>query len=241
MKKWSIRIFLMVAALIVLGAAAFLIYAQFQYEPSQVLTEQVDMAGIQKTDGSLLFQPQKANGKGVIFYQGAKVQEEAYAYLAEKLSDQGFLVVIPHLPLNFGILGVNKADAAIENHPEIENWFIGGHSLGGVAAAMYAENNLDKVAGLYFLGSYPAGDFSSTELPMLSIYAEKDGLSTTGDIEKNRYLFSNESRFVEIAGGNHAQFGLYGKQKGDNEADIAPLDQQNQVAEALLAWLDENQ
>ncbi|MDN7243277.1 alpha/beta hydrolase [Planococcus sp. N028] len=240
MKKWSIRIFLVLAGMLVLGAAAFLIYAQFQYSPSSVLKEQVDLASIETKEEGLLFQPDEPNGKGVIFYQGAKVQEEAYAYLAEKLSAEGFLVVIPQLPLNFGILDVNKADAAIDSHPEIEEWFIGGHSLGGVAAAMYAENKEDKVAGLYFLASYPAGDFSSTELPMLSIYAEKDGLLTTADIEKNRKGFSPDSRFVEIAGGNHAQFGLYGKQKGDNEATIAPLDQQNQVAEALLAWMNEN-
>lgn len=240
MKKWSIRILLALALFVGAGAIAFLVYAQFQYAPSSLLEEQVDVSAIKMEEEGLLFQPETANGKGVIFYQGAKVQVEAYAYLAEKLSERGFLVVISKMPLNFGILGVNKADLAIENHPEIRQWFIGGHSLGGVAAAMYAQKHQEELSGLYFLGSYPASDFSSGSLPMLSIYAENDGLSTTEKIEENRRLFSSESRFVEIAGGNHAQFGLYGKQKGDNAAEISPLKQQNQVVEALETWLNDN-
>ncbi|TWT24707.1 alpha/beta hydrolase [Planomicrobium sp. CPCC 101110] len=237
MKKWGIRILQVLVLLSVLSASAFFIYAQFQYSPSGVLKEQVNMKEIETGEEGLLFRPGTANGKGVIFYQGAKVQEEAYAYLAEKLSEQGFLVVVPQMPLNFGIFGVDKADAAISSHPEIDQWFIGGHSLGGVAASMYAQKHQGKMAGLYFLGSYPASDFSEGSLPMLSIYAENDGLATIADIKENRALFSQESTFIEIRGGNHAQFGLYGKQKGDNAADIAPIDQQNQVAEALGSWM----
>ncbi|PSL40479.1 alpha/beta hydrolase family protein [Planomicrobium soli] len=240
MKKWSIRILLAIALFIGGGAITFLVYAQFQYAPSSVLKEEVDISAINTEEEGLLFQPEKGNGKGVILYQGAKVQVESYAYLAEKLSEQGFLVVIPKMPLNFGILGVNNADLAIENHPEIQHWFIGGHSLGGVAAAMYAQKHQEELSGLYFLGSYPASDFSSGSFPMLSIFAENDGLSTTEKIEENRRLFSSESRFVEISGGNHAQFGLYGKQKGDNAAEISPLEQQNQVVEALGTWLNHN-
>ncbi|TWT02303.1 alpha/beta hydrolase [Planomicrobium sp. CPCC 101079] len=237
MKKWSIRVFIALALLVGSSASAFLIYTQFQYSPSGILKEQVNTAEIETGEEGLLFRPETANGKGVIFYQGAKVQEAAYAYLAEKLSEQGFLVIIPRMPLNFAIFGVDKANLAINNHPEIDQWFIGGHSLGGVAASMYAKKHQEELSGLYFLGSYPASDFSASSLPMLSVYAENDGLSTTADIEENRGLFSPKSTFIEIAGGNHAQFGLYGKQKGDNAASITPLDQQKQVAEALSSWL----
>lgn len=226
-------------ALIALISIGFLIYAQFEYGPSEVLEGQVDLDAIERDDNGLVFTPENPNGQGLIVYQGAKVKTGAYAYLGEKLSEQGYTVSIPQLPLNFGIFGVNKAEAVIEDYPDIQSWFIGGHSLGGVAAAMYAEDHQDELAGLFFLGSYPAGDFALSDLPMLSVFGENDGLTLPENIENNRVLFSANSEFVEIPGGNHAQFGLYGEQKGDDEADIAPLEQQDLIIEALLNWMED--
>ncbi|MCP2035940.1 pimeloyl-ACP methyl ester carboxylesterase [Planomicrobium sp. HSC-17F08] len=236
-KKWSLRIALGIVALVALALIAFILYAQFDYGPSEVLAEQVDLGAIKSDGHGLIFQPENPNGQGLILYQGAKVEAEAYAYLGGKLSEQGYTVSIPQLPLKFGIFGVNKAEAVIEDYPEITSWFIGGHSLGGVAAAMYAEEHQDELAGLFFLGSYPAGDFAASELPMLSLYGENDGLTLLEDIENNRALFSFNSEFIEVPGGNHAQFGLYGEQKGDNPASISPLDQQDFIVEALLNWM----
>lgn len=240
MKKWLVRIGLGVFALLAIAVISFVVYAQFDSGPSAILTENVDLSTVKRDGEGLIFQPEAPNGKGVILYQGAKVKKEAYAYLGQSLSEQGFVVSIPQLPLNFGILGSGTADAVIEEHPEVEAWFLGGHSLGGVAASFYAENPSPKLAGLYFLGAYPAGDFSSDDLPMLSIYGELDGLSTGEDIEESRGLFSEDSVFVEIEGGNHAQFGLYGEQKGDNAAEITPIEQQDQVVEIVTQWINEN-
>ena len=240
MKKWLLRIVMGVFALMVIAVASFVIYAQFDYGPSAVLADNVDLSAIDSDNKGLIFQPKSPNGKGVILYQGAKVEKEAYAYLGQSLSEQGFLVSIPQLPLNFGILGSGTADAVIEEHPDVKEWFAGGHSLGGVAASFYAEDPSPKLAGLYFLGAYPAGDFSESDLPMLSIYGERDGLSTVEDIENSRELFSADNAFVEIKGGNHAQFGLYGEQKGDNAAEISAIEQQNQVVKALIKWINEN-
>lgn len=110
---------------------------------------------------------------------------------------------------------------------EIDQWYIGGHSLGGVSAATYAEQHEETIAGLFFFASYPTSgtDFSATELPMLSIYAENDGLSTLDKIDESKSLFSDQATFHQIDGGNHAQFGIYGSQKGDNEATIPVQDQ----------------
>lgn len=240
MKKWLVRIGLGVFALLAIAIISFVVYAQFDSGPSAILTENVDLSTVKRDGEGLIFQPEAPNGKGVILYQGAKVKKEAYAYLGHSLSEQGFVVSIPQLPLNFGILGSGTADAVIEEHSEVEAWFLGGHSLGGVAASFYAEDPSPKLAGLYFLGAYPAGDFSASDLPMLSIYGELDGLSTVEDIEESRGLFSEESVFVEIEGGNHAQFGLYGGQKGDNAAEITPIEQQDQVVEIITQWINEN-
>lgn len=238
-KKWTIRILLGFIALIALIVIGFIVYSQLDYGPSEILEEQVDLEAVERDDQGLIFMPEDSNGQGLILYQGAKVEAEAYAYLGKKLSEQGYTVSIPDLPLKFGIFGVDKAEAVIADYPEIGSWFIGGHSLGGVAAAMYADEHQNELAGLFFLGSYPSGDFALSDLPMLSVYGENDGLTLLDDIENNRILFSANSEFVGIPGGNHAQFGLYGEQKGDNPADIQPLEQQDLVVEALLNWMED--
>ena len=45
--------------------------------------------------------------------------------------------------------------------------------------------------------------------------------------------------FVPIDGGNHAQFGYYGDQPGDNPATISRDEQQTQVIAATAALLEE--
>lgn len=240
MKTWLLRIVIAVLAVVAIAVVAFVTYAQFDYGPSPVLTENVEVSAIESDREGLIFRPETPNGKGIILYQGAKVEEESYAYLGQSLSDRGFLVSIPQLPLNFGILGSGTAASVIEEHAEVDEWFLGGHSLGGVAASFYAEDPSPKLRGLYFLGAYPGGDFSNSDLSMLSIYGELDGLSTVEDIEESRELFPDDSVFVEIEGGNHAQFGLYGEQKGDNPAEIPAIEQQNQIIEALTEWINKN-
>lgn len=240
MKKWLLRILMSIFALLMIVVTGFVIYAQFDYGPSAVLADNMDLSAVESDGEGLIFRPASPNGKGIILYQGAKVEKEAYAYLGQSLSEQGFVVSIPQLPLNFGILGSGTADQVIEEHPDVQEWFLGGHSLGGVAASFYAEDPSPKLAGLYFLGAYPASDFSDSDLPMLSIYGERDGLSTIEDIEESRGLFPDAGVFVEIEGGNHAQFGLYGEQKGDNPAEITPIEQQDLVVEALTEWINEN-
>lgn len=240
MKKWLPRILFSSLAVILIVLLGFISYAQFAYEPSGVLAETVDVSTIKEDGQGLIFQPESPNGKGIILYQGAKVEEQAYAYLGQSLSEQGFVVSIPTLPLNFAILNSNVAKEVIEEHEEVEEWVLGGHSLGGVAASFYAEHPSSKLKGLFFLGAYPASDFSTSDLAMLSIYGEQDGLTTLEDIEKSRSQFSHDATFVEIKGGNHAQFGLYGDQKGDDQAEIEPLEQQHQVIEALIKWINKN-
>ena len=43
---------------------------------------------------------------------------------------------------------------------------------------------------------------------------------------------------MEIEGGNHAQFGNYGPQKGDLPATISAQDQQAQTVEAIANFLE---
>ena len=159
---------------------------------------------------------------GLIFYPGGKVEAKAYAPLLEELADRGFTSVLIEMPFNLAVFGINAADKVYTAFPEVENWFLVGHSLGGAMASSYAQKHTDKLKGLILLGAYPVKE---TELPTLAIYGTFDkGL----DLSKIKNIQS-----IEIIGGNHAYFGDYGEQKGDGTAQIEREEQQKQTIEAI--------
>ena len=225
---------------IVIAFAGFYIWSQFTYQPSEEITTYVDLDDIQLEENWLVFEPEIQATTGIIIYPGAKVEPEAYSYYAKQLTNEGYAVYIPKVNFNFAIFDINQAELIMNQFKHIEKWFIGGHSLGGVAAASYAYENMDNVEGLLFLASYPSdsNDFSETELPILSLYAENDGLTTVEKIEETKKLLSPVATLYEIKGGNHAQFGIYGEQKGDGKATIPVKEQQEIIAEQTTKWLN---
>ena len=77
---------------------------------------------------------------------------------------------------------------------------------------------------------------------MVSIYGTLDGLATVDKIEASRPLLPLTARLVAVEGGNHAQFGWYGAQSGDNPAIISREKQMQDTVVAtltLLATLDD--
>lgn len=144
---------------------------------------------------------------------------------------------MPKLPLNLAILGINAVDSVIEQYPEVQKWYVAGHSMGGAMISKYAFQHEDKVDGIIFLGSYPADDFSTKSIPMLSIYGEVDALATVEKIESNKKLMSKNTAMHMIKGGNHAHFGMYGEQKGDNASLITSKAQRDETVKVIEEWL----
>ena len=109
-----------------------------------------------------------------------------------------------------------------------EQWYLGGHSLGGVAASMYAAGR--DLNGLILLASYPT---KGVYAPVLEIYGDQDTvLNMEKRTEADQYL-PKDYEIKVIEGGNHAQFGNYGEQKGDGEALISREKQQEITAEKI--------
>ena len=224
---------------IVIAFAGFYIWSQITFKASEDMSEYVDMDNLLQEENWLVFEPENQATTGIILYPGAKVEPEAYSYYAEQLANAGYSVYIPKVNFNFAIFDVNQAELIMQQFTNIKNWIVGGHSLGGVAAASFAYDHMDKVDGLLFLASYPSdsNDFSETKLPILSLYAENDGLTTIEKIEETKGLLSSEATLYEIKGGNHAQFGMYGEQKGDGESTISVKEQQEIMADQTSKWL----
>ncbi len=219
--------------ILLMGSISFFVWSQFSYKPTK---EALSLVDDKKDEENIVFGENDAK-IGVVFYQGAKVEAEAYSYLGEALAKDGYFVVMPKLPLNLAILGINAVDSVMEQYPEVQKWYVAGHSMGGAMISKYAFQHEDKVGGIIFLGSYPADDFSTKSIPMLSIYGEVDALATVEKIENNKKLMSKNTTMHMIKGGNHAHFGMYGEQKGDNASLITAKAQRDETVKVMEEWL----
>ncbi|KMK76524.1 alpha/beta family hydrolase [Alkalihalobacillus pseudalcaliphilus] len=236
-KKMLLILFIALGIIIILSLSLFYIWTQNTYSALDI--QELVIEEEKKLENGWYFYTSEKADKGIILYPGAKVEPEAYGYLAQELSKQNITVAIPSVRLNLPILDVSKANEVIENGDHIE-WYIAGHSMGGAAAAMYADRNLDRVNGLILLGAYAASnDFlSESNLPVLSISGELDGLSTPEKIKEYSSNLPQTAYFLEIPGGNHAYFGVYGSQSGDNEAQITVDEQQAMIIDSIVNWLE---
>jgi len=106
-------------------------------------------------------------------------------------------------------------------------------------AAQFAYDNPSKIQGLVLWAAYPASGTNLTKQTLLvtTIHGTNDGLVTSTQIDSSLKLLPTNTVRVEIAGGNHAQFGWYGEQPGDNAAMIARTSQQSQIINATVELL----
>lgn len=232
------KILLGLLILLVVVCGAFIVWGETPAKamPEAIAALQSDDQVRVDTGQYLTFSPaDQEYTAGLILYPGGRVDYRAYAPMAHELAAQGYFVVIPRMPLNLAVFGVNKAEQVIHAYPQVENWVIGGHSLGGSMAAHYLYQNPDLFSGLVFLGSYPASSDDLNNFPgeVLSLSGSLDGLSTPVDIEASRALLPKSTLFVVIEGGNHAQFAWYGAQSGDNPATISREEQQTMIVDNI--------
>jgi Lysophospholipase len=231
----------LVAAL--LGAAALVIVFYVRPFPAQEdknLLASDAAVRVEQGPAGLAFLPTgAAKGVGLIVYGGARVPPEAYAYLARACAEAGYTSVLAAIPLNFAVLSPAIAAKAIKAYPDVTRWALAGHSLGGAAAASYAAKGDPAVAGLFLMASSPGKDvdLSTKSLAVVSVSASRDALAMPATIGAARARLPAGCRFVEIAGGNHAQFGEYGPQQGDGTAEIPGPTQRRAVIEEALGLL----
>lgn len=222
--KWFKRIVLVLVFLVVLAFSAFAIWAQFDYGPTEEATSYLG----EEMDGDYIY-GEGDEEVGFILYQGAKVEPAAYSYIGSRLAGKGHFVVIPQLPFNIALLNSDAGLEIIEQYSEVSTWYLIGHSLGGSAASTIVESN-SKIKGIIFLASYP---IDAIDVPSLTVYGEIDGVLPVEDIEASRENLRDDAVFHEIKGGNHANFGMYGEQKGDNPSELTPKEQLDETLSVI--------
>lgn len=233
------RLLIGVSTLLFVGTTGFLgwanVRAQTATDSAVAVLQEND---VEREDGQLVFHPPAPAEKGFIYYPGGLVDPEAYAVTAQGIADAGYLVVVPKLPLNLAFTDINRAAEIQAQFPKIRSWSIGGHSLGGAMAAEFAVNNVEQVEGLVLLASYrePSADFADFPIPILSII----GTADPGSVEQ-RAFYEEISEWADLAlieGGNHRQYGSYAFQADDGVATISEAEQQRQIVEAVIGFLD---
>jgi len=240
-KGW--RSALLIVGLIIMMGAGFVLWGETTAPPMpEALAALQSDAQVTVTSGPwLVFRPATSQpATGFIIYPGGRVDPRAYAPAAHQIAAQGYLVVIIRMPLNLAVFNPNAASQVLSAYPQIKHWAIGGHSLGGAMAANFAKNHPDAIQGLALWAAYPAAsdDLSASGLKVVSISGTRDGLATVEKIEASRTLLPANTTWIAIAGGNHAQFGWYGDQAGDNPASISRSDQQSQIVAATWQMLE---
>jgi len=236
------RVLLGLLIVAVISTLGFVLWAETVAQPTdialQALTSDLQVT-VTQHEGFITFEPaSQRTTTGFIFYPGGRVDYRAYAPVLRKIAAQGYFVALVKVKLNLAFFDVNAADKVIVSYPQIEHWAVGGHSLGGVAAALYTKDHLDKIRAIAFWASYPADDsLKNSNILVLSIYGSNDGLATGDKIDASKTLLPAHTQYIPIDGGNHGQFGSYGVQSGDNAATIAPEEQWSQVADATVRLL----
>jgi len=239
-RKWRICAVIIVSIITVFTIAGA-IYVNDYYRADNIALDALlsdEMVSVEQIEDHVVaFVPEEPTA-GLIFYPGGKVEYTAYAPLLHGLAEKGVLCLLCRMPCNLAVLDIDAAEGLQEKFPEVGNWYIGGHSLGGSMAAAYVWEHTDDYKGLILLAAYSTKDISQSGLQVLSVYGSQDGVL---DIEKYTENLTNlpaDLKEYVIKDGCHAQFGSYGRQEGDGTPGISGEEQREAAIDYIMELIE---
>ena len=222
-----------------IAAAVFLIYVSVYYRADAAAEEalRTDEVLVEKTDYGWYFDG-PSEETALIFYPGGKVEETAYAPLLHSLAAAGMDVCLAKMPFRLAVLDTDAAKDIIEQY-SYEKWYIGGHSLGGVMAADFAAGHGGLFEGVILLAAYPVKEIPS-QLSELLLVGSRDQVIDMDKVAEGRQYAPENYEEDVIEGGNHAQFGSYGRQKGDGIPSITPQQQRHETIDRIMDFVNKS-
>lgn len=176
------------------------------------------------------------NNSALIFYPGAKVEYTAYIPLLMNISNNGVDCFLVEMPFNIAFFGKDRADDIINNDSyHYSNWYLSGHSLGGIVASDYTSEHTNQLKGLILVASYPNKNITT---PTLLVYGSNDNVLNKKSLEESKSYIKGELNETIINGANHAQFGFYGQQDKDSIASISQDEQINKTVTSILEFIN---
>ena len=235
-KLWSWLIAVVLVLSVAAAGANVWVEQQYPYgEAAAAALVPSDAVNVIQADDAICFIPAQAKA-GFIFYPGALVPARAYAPLMQALAQEGVLCVVPQMPLRLAILDMYAADGIAGQYPDVSRWSVGGHSLGGTMAASCAAAHAEDYAALVLLAAYATSGVPES-MAAVSVYGDRDQVLNLEKYAAYRSNLPADAAEVVIPGGNHAQFGDYGHQKGDGQAAVSAQEQLEQTVQAILPVL----
>ena len=240
LKRWILIALAIILAGTLIWGISWATYSRPPLPEALTALESDDLVEVSQ-DPWLTFTPTGDIKAGLIFYPGGRIDPRGYAPLLREIASEGYLVVVPSMPINMAIFDTNAADEIIDHFSKINSWGIAGHSVGGTSAAIYTANNPGKIAGLAIWASYPPNntDLSGANFPVYSIYGELDSRVDRPAIKERKNIMPPDTVYLEIPGGDHHQFGSYLIDPDQDHSTTPRVVQQEQIIEGTLDMLAE--
>ncbi len=213
---WFKRIAIVLTITGLVGLMVFMIITHQAMDEATTITERDNVY----KENNVIVVEADSPVANLVFYPGALVESEAYLVMAEMLSAEGITVYIVEMPLNLSVLNPDAFESVYNTYQSDLPWYLGGHSLGG---AMTSRNDMEDIKGLILIAAYidVAHDLSNENIDVLSITASEDKVLDRISFEEAKEYLPNSTVYLEIEGGNHANFAYYGIQRGDGENTIS--------------------
>ena len=241
-KKWTFRqVFRTVwvtAGIVFMG---WLFYSYQSHGVDKSLVQDSGSVRVERTGDYYSFTPVNEFNDVLIFFPGAMVDPKAYVPLCREIAEHDIQVYLIRMPWRLATRGYNKPlELGLLADPS-KTYILAGHSQGGKMAAQFVYENPGRIDKLILIGTSHPRDVSldDSPIPVMKIYGSKDGVADEKSIMENKSKLPSTTRFIRIDGANHAQFGYYGFQLGDNSADISREQQQAETAEYILEFIKE--
>jgi|GEM_PF-259615 len=198
-----------------------------------------DAVAVSQGNGTYVLSPTDSEKSrvGLVFYPGAHVHPDAYlSSLAPLAADANVTVFVPEVTLTLAVFDQNAAAPVIRAHPDIDRWYVGGHSLGGAMACRYAAENDDRVDGLVLFASYCDRSLSDSDIRVLSVTGSADTVLNRDRYRESQSNLPGDATVVEVDGVNHTQFGAYTGQRGDKPSGTSYETAHDRLAAVVVPW-----
>jgi hypothetical protein len=237
--EWWKRGVAVVVVVVLLGSTGVGLYFSMPYQGAASSVQQVEddpeLTVTVEVGVHVLGPADSDSSSGLVFYPSGRVALDAYnSTFAPVVKRTNVTVFIPEMPLNLAFLDTDAADTIRTRHSAIQTWFVGGHSLGGVAACQYASSN--DVSDLVLFASYCNVDVRDQSFAALSATGSADTVLNRGSYREAKTRLPTTTTHHEVTGMNHTQFASYSGQRGDSPATLTYDEAHQRLADVLVPW-----